>query len=134
MRVLSMATLELRQVYTRKQLRKMFGIADATLNTGVFRPKGTNSIWLFVTKNKTRDRTPYVDRIEGDTLHWQGQLTGRTDKMIINHADAGDQLLVFYRDNRFEYEGAGFRFEGPFRYVSHSGGQPTDFVLKRESA
>jgi hypothetical protein len=128
-----MANLEPGQVYTRKDLRKIFGIVDATLNTGVFRPKGTNSIWLFVTKNKTKDRTPYVDRIEGDVLHWQGQLTGRTDKMIINHAEAGDQLLVFYRDNRFEHEGAGFRFEGPFSYVSHSGGQPTNFVLKREN-
>jgi putative restriction endonuclease len=35
--------LETGQVYTRKQLPEMFGIVDATINTGVFRPKGHNS-------------------------------------------------------------------------------------------
>ncbi len=118
-------------VYTRKGLREMFDISDATLNTGVFRPKGSNSIWLFVTKNKTKDRTPYKDRLDGDLLHWQGQLTGRTDASIVGHQSAGDELLVFYRDDRFQYPGSGFRFEGQFRYLRHSGAKPTNFVLER---
>lgn len=123
--------LRLGAVYTRKTLREMFSILDATLNTGVFRPKGSNSLWLFVTKNKTKDRTPYKDRLDGNLLYWQGQTTGRTDASIIEHKSAGDELLVFYRDSRFEYPGAGFKFEGRFRYLQHSGGGPTNFVLER---
>jgi hypothetical protein len=68
-------------VYTRDSLRSLFGITDATLNTGVFRPKGTASIWLFVTEEKTADRTQYRDRLEGDTIYWQGQTSGRTDEL-----------------------------------------------------
>jgi putative restriction endonuclease len=123
--------LEPGAIYTRDELRKMFGIVDATLNTGVFRLKGAKSIWLFVTKNKTKDRTPYKDRFEGDLLYWQGQLAGRTDAAVIEHEAAGDELLVFYRDNRYEHPGAGFRFEGGFRYLRHSGSGPTSFVLER---
>lgn len=119
------------QVYTRRDLRERFGITDATLDNGVFRPRHTNSIWLFVTKEKTKDRTQYQDRFEGDVLHWQGQSKGRTDATIINHEAAGDELLVFFRDSKRQYPGAGFRFEGKFRYVSHSGSGPTDFVLQR---
>jgi hypothetical protein len=124
-------SLEPGAVYTRKNLREMFDISDATLNTGVFRPKGSNSIWLFVTKNKTKDRTPYKDHLDGNLLYWQGQLTGRTDASIIEHESAGDELLIFYRDNRLEHPGSGFRFEGSFRYLRHTGGQPTNFVLER---
>lgn len=118
-------------VYTRKELREQFGIKDATIDNGVFRPKSTNSIWLFVTKEKTKDRTQYEDRFEGDVLYWQGQAKGRTDATIIKHEAAGDELLVFFRNSKRQHAGAGFRFEGRFRYASHSGGMPTDFVLQR---
>jgi len=41
------------------------------------------------------------------------------------------ELLVFYRTSKTEHSGAGFRYEGRFRYVSHTGAQPTHFVLER---
>ena len=47
--------LEIGQIYTRNQLRFLFNIEDATINTGVFRPKGHDSVWLFVTLHKTLD-------------------------------------------------------------------------------
>jgi putative restriction endonuclease len=72
-------------VYTRKQLAEQFGITDATLNAGVFQPKGYSSVWLFVTEKKSADRTQYEDRLDGDTLPWQGQTEGRTDDLIIEH-------------------------------------------------
>ncbi|NWK94543.1 hypothetical protein DM806_02390 [Sphingobium lactosutens] len=124
-------SLILDKIYTRNDLREKFNITDATIDNGVFRPKGTNSIWLFVTKEKTKDRTQYEDRFEGDILYWQGQSKGRTDGVIINHEDVGDELLVFFRDSKRQHPGAGFRFEGRFRYVSHSNGMPTDFILQR---
>jgi hypothetical protein len=39
-------------IYTRSELREMFNIRDATINTGIFRPKGHDSVWLFVTEKK----------------------------------------------------------------------------------
>lgn len=118
-------------VYTREDLRQKFSITDATLNTGVFRPKGSLSIWLFVTEEKTADRTQYHDRLAGDSLHWQGQKSGRTDRLIIEHQQNALELLVFFRKRKYEFPGAGFRYLGPFEYVSHSGGGPTDFILRR---
>jgi hypothetical protein len=57
------------RVYSRGELREIFDITDATINTGVFRPKGHASIWLFVTEEKTADRTQYKDLLEGDVLY-----------------------------------------------------------------
>ncbi|MDO3562709.1 HNH endonuclease [Ralstonia pseudosolanacearum] len=118
-------------VYTRDELRRLLGTRDATINTGVFRPKGFNSILLFVTEAKTRDRTQYVDKLEGDVLRWQGQSMGRTDTMVIEHQQRGLELLVFYRSKKYQYSGAGFRYEGPFNYVTHKGELPANFFLRR---
>lgn len=60
--------LELGVVYTRGDLRTLFEIHDATINNGIFHPKGYDSVWLFVTERKTPDRTQYVDTLEDDTL------------------------------------------------------------------
>ena len=67
----------------------------------------------------------------GDTLYWQGQLSGRTDRLIIDHKVDGLELVVFYRDDPDRYAEAGFRYEGIFEYVQHTGSRPTSFVLRR---
>ena len=118
-------------VYTREDLKTQFAITDATINTGVFRPKGHSSIWLFVTEHKTADRTQYSDRLESESLFWQGQMSGRSDLAIIDHAANGVELLLFYRKKKYEFPKAGFRFSGCFEYVSHFGRNPTSFLLHR---
>jgi 5-methylcytosine-specific restriction enzyme A len=120
-------------IYTRNELRKMFDIRDATINTGIFRPKGHDSVWLFVTENKTPDRIQYHDLLDNDVLHWDGQTMGRTDHWIIGHEDQGLEFLLFYRKSKTEHPGAGFRYEGPFEYVDHKGSHPTRFTLRRAS-
>ena len=122
------------KIYTRADLSGLFGIRDATIRTGVFHPKGTASVWLFVTENKPGDRTPYLDRLEGNTLHWQGQMAGRTDAWIIEHYARGLEILVFFRESKDEYPEYGFRYLGPFAYISHTGNRPTNFVLQRISS
>jgi len=117
--------------YTREQLKSILNTSDATINTGVFQPAGFASILLFITKNKTSDRTQYSDYLEGDTLHWQGQSKGRTDTVIIEHRQRNLEIIVFYRDKKYEYAGAGFLYLGQFSYVSHSGSAPTNFILHR---
>jgi hypothetical protein len=129
---LSSVRLKPGAIYTRKDLIKLFEIKDATVNNGIFRPKGYDSVWLFVTEQKTPDRTPYVDTLTGDTLRMEGQLRGRTDDLILNHKDHGLELLVFHRRTNKEYFGAGFRYEGAFKYDDASGSKPTAFILKRD--
>ena len=118
-------------VYTRQQLRERFGIADKTMDTGIYKPPDHDSVWLFVTEKKSDEMTAYVDRLEGDTLYWQGQMAGLKDDQIIEHAGRGLELVVFYRPKKDAFDGYGFRFEGAFSYESHSGGAPTSFVLRR---
>lgn len=119
------------ETYTRARLRQLLDTSDATINTGVFRPKGWDSVLLFVTENKTPDRTQFADRLDGDLLHWQGQLSGRTDAWIIEHVQRGLELLLFYRTAKYQFDGAAFSYEGSFRYVSHTGSLPASFVLER---
>lgn len=94
--------LEPGSVYSRADLKARFDIHDATLNTGIFRPKGYDSVWLFITEHKTSDRTQYEDTLEGDTLRMQGQTMGRTDALILEHRQRGLELLVFYRKAKYE--------------------------------
>ena len=124
--------LTLKKIYTRNDLRSLFNVTDATLDTGVFCPQGTSSVWLFITEKKTADRTPYRDHLEGDILYWQGQTFGRTDELIVDHQACGRELLVFFRKKKYEHPRAGFRYLGPFVYLSHTGDKPTNFVLQRK--
>ena len=130
----STAALVTGRVYTRSDLRSLFDITDSTLNTGVFRLNKGRTIWLFVTLKKTSDRVQYEDRLEGDTLYWQGQSSGRTDKLIATHYENGLDLIVFLRSQKYEFPGAGFRCLGSFIYESHSGSRPATFILKRATA
>ena len=122
------------EVYTRQNLREVFSIKDATINTGIFPVKDRDEIWLFVTEEKPRDRVQYKDLLIGDVLLWQGQLKGGKDRLIIEHERNGQSLHLFYRKKKNEHEGAGFRYEGEFRYVSHVPGKlPTSFTLHRRT-
>lgn len=127
----SSTTLVPGNVYTRAELKALFGIRAASINNGIFHPQGFNSIWIFVTKEKTSDRTQYVDSLVGDLLRMQGQISGRTDALIVEHRARDLELLVFHRRDKFEFPGAGFRYEGLFEFASASGGTPTSFVLQR---
>lgn len=121
------------QVYTREELALLLKTSDAAINNGIFRPAGYSSVLLFVTEQKTSDRTQYFDHLQGDTLQMQGQSQGRTDVWLTEHRKKGLELLLFYRKSRVEYPKAGFRFEGGFAYKSHTGAKPTNFVLERDT-
>jgi 5-methylcytosine-specific restriction protein A len=118
------------RVYTRKELGELFSIRDATLKNGIYWLRDFNSIWLFVTEEKQTDRTPYRDLLNGDTLSWEGQTSGRTDGWVIEHQGKGLEILLFYRKAKYEFAEAGFRYCGRFRYDSHQDSRPTRFILK----
>ncbi len=122
--------LEIGTVYTRKQLRQLFGVTDARIDTGIFQPKGHESVWLFVTERKTRDRPQCKDFLRDDVLEWDGQTAGHTDALVIQHQDRGLELLLFWRRKRDEYPGGGFRYLGRLRHLNHSGAHPAHFQLR----
>lgn len=121
------------EVYTRDDLRVLFNITDATLKNGIFRPKGSESVWIFVTEEKTPDRVQYTDHLDGDVLLMQGRTEGRTDAFIREQATNGLKLLIFHRAKKYENEGAGFRYLGPFGFIRSFGSLPTSFVLLRNT-
>jgi len=127
----SSESLEVGSIYTRADLMELFGITDATINTEIFQPSGHESVWLFVTEDKTPDRTRYEDMLNGNDLEWDSQPSGRKDDLIVHHRDLGLEVLLFYRKKKYEFPGAGFRYEGPFDYVSHAGSGPAHFKLRR---
>lgn len=123
--------LQVGLVYTRAQLRKLFAIEDATINNGVFPIRNRHEIWLFVTEQKPAGHVQYKDNLIGDELHWQGQSLGRTDGLIVNHRENGNDILVFYRKAKDEFPGFGFKLQGRFDYISHTGKMPASFILRR---
>lgn len=122
--------LTLGATYSREQLRELFGITDATLNTGIFRPAGYDSIWLFITDHKTADPTQYEDRLDGDDLFFEGQTKGRTDQLITEHHERGLELLLFHRSRKDERPDYSFTYKGPFEFVDAQSGPPTKFHLR----
>lgn len=123
--------LEPGQVYTREELQRRFDIKDATILTGIFQPKDHDSIWLFITEAMTKDRTQYKNRLHGDDLEIDGQLAGRKDKLLAEHENNGLEVILFYRHSKKEFPGAGFRYEGRFRYLRHDGTRPAHFYFRR---
>jgi hypothetical protein len=117
--------------YSREDLAHKFDIKDATLFTGIFVPKGHESIWLFVTQDKTPDRTQYNDELAGDELYIDGQTSGRKDKLLAEHFENDLEILLFYRKSKYEFEQAAFKYEGLFRFVEQSGKSPSHFHFQR---
>lgn len=125
--------LLLNNIYSRQDLKGQFNISDASINNGIFKPKEFSSVWLFVTENKTPDRVQYNDYFDGDTLRFEGQLKKKTDHLLIEHLNDGNEIIVFYRKKKDEYPNYGFKYLGKFCYSSHSLADveacPTRFIL-----
>jgi len=126
-------SLVLKTVYSRDELKDLFTIADASIKNGIFKPKDFSSVWLFITEEKTPDRTQYKDYFDGVSLHFEGQTMKRTDDLIINSEMDGNEILVFYRKRKNEFSNYGFRYLGRFIYYSHTSNEmplePTKFIL-----
>jgi len=126
--------LEAGKVYTRAELQELFGITAASIRNGIFKPKAFDSVWIFVTEQKTADRTPYDDALTGNLLEMDGQTQGGTDHYLEEHVERGLELVVFHRRNRSEHPRYGFTYEGRFLYQNHEGSNPTKFTLRREAS
>jgi len=136
--------LELHAAYSRDEI--LAGLGYWTLQErksfreGVLHLKDLPADAFFVTLNKTESEysptTMYADYAINDRLfHWQTQSTTRdtsgTGQRYINHADRGNPLLLFVReDGTHDNFRQPFYFLGPVNYRSHTGNRPMSIQLE----
>jgi putative restriction endonuclease len=86
-------------LYTRPELTKLWGYDGyQAFSKGVFTPRGSRTIVLFVTRRKQQSLTAYVDHLDGDLLHWEGEKGHGNDFRIARSAENGEEIHLFYRD------------------------------------
>jgi len=95
--------------YDRPWLAKEWGYRDyRAFAKGVFCPRGTNQIILFVTRIKQESLEQYNDYISGEYLFWEGERGHSHDTRIANATVTGDAIHLFFREihhSPFEYRG-----------------------------
>jgi len=101
--------LEIGKSYERKALAQLWGLAGfQAIGRGAFTPQGEHQIFLFVTRERLGWMTPYNNFLEDDLLFWEGEKGHGSDDRIANAARNGEEIHLFYRDNRktpFTYHG-----------------------------
>lgn len=97
--------------WERVELAKLWGYESFhALARGVFTPRGSNQIILFVKEEKRDGDEPYADMLEGDTLQWHGEKGHGNDQRIVSAAARGDEIHVFYRETH----------RSPFTYLGQA--------------
>ncbi len=115
--------------YSRVRLADLWGYASYhAIARGVVTPQQTNLIILFVTEEKEESAEQYTDRLEGDTLYWEGPNDHFAEQRMIKASATGDEVHVFYRHRHHE----DFSYLGTAdvqKFETHST-KPSQFVLK----
>lgn len=121
-------SLKIGQGYDRKILARAWGLAGfQAIGRGVFTPKGANEIFLFVTRERLGWMTPYKNFLDDDLLFWDGEKGHRSDERIASAARRGEDIHLFYRDQRH----TPFTYHGRIvlvRYDQHTD-RPSEFVF-----
>ena len=115
--------------YTRPELAGIWGYNNYQgFSKGVFTPKKTNLVILFVTRIKQESLTQYKDCISAGLLFWQGELQGGSDSRLVQASLKGDKIHLFYR----EIHHTAFEYHGEVTLVSHhpSTSGPSEFVFR----
>jgi putative restriction endonuclease len=103
------SSLEIGQYYSRIQLAAIWRYNSYQgFSRGVFTPKNSNKIVLFVTKDKQISFTQYQDYITENFLYWEGEAKGGSNSRIINAKNNKEEIHLFYRKRHhdsFEYRG-----------------------------
>jgi hypothetical protein len=95
--------------YDRKELAQLWDLAGfQAIGRGVFTPKGSGQIFLFVTRERLGWMTPYKNFLDGDLLFWDGEKGHGSDDRIASASRHGEEIHLLYRDQRhtpFIYHG-----------------------------
>ncbi|MFA6293964.1 MAG: HNH endonuclease [Victivallales bacterium] len=101
--------LEVGKSYDRPTLAHLWGINGfQALGRGVFTPKNTKFIVLFVTREKQQCLTQYNDFLKDDLLFWEGENRHGNDNRIAEASQDGYEIHLFYREKHhsdFTYYG-----------------------------
>jgi putative restriction endonuclease len=121
--------LELGGLYSRPELAILWGYeSHVGFSKGVFTPRGTGHIIIFVTRQKQRSLTQYNDFLSGDYLHWEGEAKHGNDLRIARAHENGEEIHLFYRDIHH----TPFRYHGQVEIVSFipREARPSSFVFR----
>lgn len=107
--MLNFTKIEPGKKYERPWLAKEWGYRSyRAFAKGVFCPRNSQQIILFVTKIKQQSLEQYNDFISGEYLFWEGEKGHGHDERIANSSSIGDVIHLFYREihhSPFEYRG-----------------------------
>lgn len=127
--MLNFTNIEIGKKYERPWLAKEWSYRSyRAFAKGVFCPRNTNQIILFVTRIKQQSLEQYNDYISGEYLFWEGEKGHGHDERIANSSSTGDVIHLFYREihhSPFEYRGIVTLVK-----IVTVPGKPTQFVLR----
>ena len=127
--MLNFTNIEIGKKYERPWLAKEWGYRSyRAFAKGVFCPRNSKQIILFVTRIKQRSLEQYHDYISGEYLFWEGEKGHGHDERIANSGSSGDMIHLFYREihhSPFEYRGLVTLVK-----IGTLPGKPTQFVFR----
>ena len=127
--MLNFANIEIGKKYERPWLAKEWGYRSyRAFAKGVFCPRNSKQIILFVTRIKQQSLEQYNDYISGEYLFWEGEKGHGHDERIANSSSTGDVIHLFYREihhSPFEYRGLVTLVK-----IGTIPGKPTQFVFR----
>lgn len=107
--MLNFTNIEIGKKYERPWLAREWGYRRyRAFAKGVFCPRNSKQIILFVTRIKQESLEQYNDYISGEYLFWEGEKGHGHDERIASSSSAGDVIHLFYREihhSPFEYRG-----------------------------
>lgn len=107
--MLSFSRIQIGKRYERPWLANEWGYSSyRAFAKGVFCPRDSKQVILFVTRIKQQSLEQYEDYISGEYLFWEGEKGHGHDARIANASSTGDLIHLFYREihhSPFEYRG-----------------------------
>lgn len=127
--MLNFSNIETGKKYERPWLAKEWGYRSyRAFAKGVFCPRNSKQIILFVTRLKQQSLEQYNDYISGEYLFWEGEKGHGHDQRIADSSSTGDVIHLFYREvhhSPFEYRGLVTLVN-----IGTLPGKPTKFVFR----
>lgn len=96
---ISFESIQIGKTFTRPYLARLWGYAgQQAIARGAVTPRNTQYIILFITREKLKSETQYENQLENGLLEIQGETNHVADERMINAANVGDEIHLFYRD------------------------------------
>jgi hypothetical protein len=92
--LVNFSKIKIGNTYHRDELNEIWGLGGRqAFSKGVFTPRDSGLIVLFVTKEKSISATQYKDYISDSFLYWEGENKGGANPRIINAKFRNDAFI-----------------------------------------